>query len=187
VRHRATTWYGIAPGGWRSPWFARGALSVLLVGVSLNGCVSDSPTRPDASSMRKSGVRPSGLVLVVPNSFIDTDSDRILDSATIVLYLMGPAGPRDELLPIEAPGQAEFRLADREGRGIAVWAFDAEQVRAQWATLGPGPALVFKLTLPREQQARRRSSGEISCTFQSPDGRVLHGSRPEPIVFGPAD
>lgn len=163
------------------------ALALGAAGLALAGCVSDSPSKPDAKTLRTSGVRPSGLVLVVPNSFIDTDSDRILDSANIVLYVMGPAGPREELLPIEAPGRAEFRLADREGRALAEWAFDAEQVRSRWATLGPGPALVFTLSLPKDRQARRRMSGELSCAFESPDGRTLRASRPEPIVFGPAD
>ncbi len=163
------------------------ALAAGCVGGLVGGCVSDSPSKPDAKSMRTMGVKPSGLVLVVPNSFIDTDSDRVLDSANIVLYVMGPAGPREELLPIEAPGRAEFRLVDRDGRALAEWVFDSEQVGARWATLGPGPALVFTLNLPRDRQARRRMSGELSCVFQSPEGRVLRASRPEPIVFGPAD
>lgn len=171
----------------RSLSVAVATLLLCALAAGLAGCVSDSPSKPDAGAMRSTGVRPSGLVLVVPNSFIDTDSDRILDSANIVLYVMGPAGPREELLPIEAPGRAEFRLADRDGRALAEWGFDAEQVRSRWATLGPGPALVFTLGLPKDRQARRRMSGELSCTFQSPDGRMLRASRPEPIVFGPAE
>jgi hypothetical protein len=154
----------------------------------LAGCVADGPARGPGlvSPPRTEGVVPTGIVLVAPSAFSDTDGDGQLDEARVMVYATAPVPPKGDVLPVKSTGRWMFGLVDSRvsgGRMLARWRFSAEESSLREVSAGPGPGWVFSLRIPQElsMQAGRlnaRAEGELWAEFWPDSEAMAEGNEP---------
>jgi hypothetical protein len=178
----------------------RSAAAGLMAASVMAGCVSDQPAASESSqatakAQAAESVTPTGVILVAPSAFADTDGDNQPDSASVLVYATGRVPPRGEVLPIKAHGQWVFKMMGtgaQDGRPLATWEYSAQECAERQVNTGPGPGWAFTVRLPEEAMAIARSGlseGLLWAEFrpESPTGQgsaVLRSRRGELMVFG---
>lgn len=128
-------------------------------------------------------MKPESLTIVGSN-FQDTDDNRFLDTAPVVVYVFGDT--RRYAVSLPAKGEFEFNLVDRTtGNSIRTWRFSQEVTEASMRTLPPGPGFTFVLSLLEGGTDRLEyHEGDLTCTFRPASGDPLRARASAPVQIG---
>lgn len=173
---------------------------LFVMAILVAGCVSDRPAASESSqatarAQAAESITPSGVILVAPSAFADTDGDNLPDSASVLVYATGRVPPRGEVLPIKAHGRWVFKMMGtgaQDGQPLATWEYSVQECAERQVNTGPGPGWAFTVRLPTEVIGIGRSGraeGLLWAEFrpETPDGdrvAALRSRRGELMVFG---
>lgn len=150
---------------------------VLLTALvfSAGGCQSAAPkTQVGSGSAER--------LSISATDFVDTDEDRIRDTAQVIVYVFSGRSA----IPIRARGALAFRLSSMDGRVLAEWTFSEAEATSFQGMLPPGPAYVVPLQLDRAAAARvNEMQGELTCRFRdSSTGQVIAARPSAGLLLG---